>query len=1058
MKPFKLRIGLPLIILLFSISAYAQVGTRTIKGTVSDAETGEAIIGASVMVKGSANGTVTDMDGRYTLQAGTGSTLIVSCMGYVTLETSAGPRSVVDVQLNPDRTFLDEVVVVGFATQKKVNLAGAITAVGSEMFENRPVSNIGQALQGVIPNLNVTISNGAPNQVPGFNIRGGTTISNGSVSNGAPLILVDGVDVSETILNQMNPNDIESMSVIKDASAAAIYGTKATFGVVLITTKSGKMNQKGRVSYSFENAFDTPAAMPDIMSSADIIEAQMLTRYWTLQGKSPEELAALGNDPTYLKWQAAKKYIDNPSKENRYYLDASGKPVWVMNNNPYKDGIREWTGTRRHNLSISGGTDKVTYYVSLGYQGQEGMYKISNDVYNRYNATARMRAKVTRWFDIDTKISYNRTVYDSPYVASGKGTLWAVAQREVDKNIMMPIQTLADDPAPNTFTDNYLAWMSYGARTQSTAQTLSLAFSPTITLIPEILKAKADLSFTPQNGSSSSRRPAFSYITPSSGWVEVCEQAEAKYNTGMLSKSETTTYLINTYLDYNQTLGRNHHLSAILGYSQEAVDYSSQTINMQRLLSPDILNPENVEDKTLNTSSTAAQRRTARSVFGRLNYNYADRYILEINGRYDGSSRFTPDDRFVFFPSFSAAWRISEESFFLPLRKWIDNFKVRASYGKLGSQPSSYYPYQATMAAGAASYLLDGTVPTYVSAPSSIRSPKLTWEKAATTNFGIDLTAFRNRFEFSFDIYERRTTDILLAGVIEYPSVLGVSAPNENSGEIKANGWEIDLKWRDHIGEVYYNLGFNLADAVTTVVNYPSNPTKTYSSLYDGKTVGEIWGYTYGGILQASDLELVGNKYVFYGPHPTTYTYYPGYSWYRDINHDGIISTGSSTVDNPGDMSVIGNSTPRLKYGITLGLQWKGLDFNAFFQGVGKRDSWISSTNYWGAVGQGGSNWMWERAWRPDRTDAQFPMYGAVPSVNDRYLVNASYLRLKQMVLGYSLPDRWMRKIGIEKIRFNLSAYNLFTLSKVPGLFDPDQLTDAYPQKKTVSFGAQITF
>lgn len=1047
-----------LLSLFYGIIAFAQTNTVQISGTVTDFDSGETIIGANVIEKGSTNGTITDNDGQFFIKISRGKELEISCIGYVTQTITVSNASTLNVQLRVDRNLLDEIVVVGFATQKKVNLAGSITTVSKDIFENRPVSNVGQALQGVVPNLNITISDGSPEEVPSFNIRGGTTITSGSVTNGAPLILVDGVELSSSLLNQMNPNDIESMTVIKDASAAAIYGTKATFGVILVTTKGGRFNQKGKITYGYELACDSPTAIPDIMSSADIIEAQMLVKSWTLQGKSIEELAALGNDPTYLKWQAAKEYINNPSDANRYYLDSSGKPVWVMNNNPYELGIRKVATTQKHNVTLSGGSEKVAYYLSLGYQNQEGLYKINNDVYDRYNATARFTAKVTDWFKIDAKFSYNRTKYDSPYVASGKGTLWAVAQREADKNIMMPIKTLETDPAANVYTDNYLAWMSYGARSVSTSQTTSISVNPELSLIKDILKAKAELSFTPQSGNSERRSPAFSYITPSSGWTTVCEQAAVRYNTGMLSKSNTDTYLINTYFDYNQTFAKNHHLSAILGYSQEKVSYSAMTINMERLLSADILNPSYVEDKTLNTSSTAAQQRTARSVFGRLNYNYKDKYIFEVNGRYDGSSRFTPEERFVFFPSYSVAWRISEEPFFAPLRKYIDNFKVRASYGKLGSQPSSYYPYQATMAAGTASFILDGVQPTYVSAPSSIRSPKLTWEKAATRNIGIDVNAFKQRLDMSLDVFRRNTTDILLAGVIAYPSVLGVSAPNENSGEIQSNGWELDIKWRDNIGKVFYNIGFNLADAVTKVITYPSNPTKAYSSLYEGMTVGEIWGYTYGGILQNEDLELVGNKYVFYGPHPSTYTYYPGYSWYQDINGDGIISSGSGTVDNPGDMSLIGNTTPRYKFGLYFGLEWNGLDFNMFFQGVAKRDYWISSSNYWGTVGQGGSQWMWDRAWTPDRTDAAFPMYGAVPSVCDAYLVNASYMRLKQAVLGYTVPQAITRKIKVEKIRFNVSGYNLFTISQIPELFDPDQMTDAYPQRKTITFGAQITF
>ena len=1027
-----------------SIEAIAQKG-KTVTGTVSD-EMGP-LVGASVVVKGSSNGTVTDIEGRFTLSdVPDNAVLQVSYIGYLTQEIVVGKKKQFAINLREDSKQLDEVVVVGFGTQKKVNLTGSVASVSSEKFENRPVANIGQALQGVIPNLNITISNGQPNTVPSFNIRGGTTISDGAVSNGAPLILVDGVDVSASLLNQMNPNDIESMTVIKDASAAAIYGTKATFGVILITTKSGKYNQKGKISYSYDISFDTPTALPDIMSSVGLLEAQQLVKQWTLQSVSQAEIDKL---------EAARRYMENPTEENRYFMNG-GSVTWVMNMNPYEEAIRDWTPTQKHNLSVSGGGDKMTYYLSLGYQDQEGMYKIGNDVYNRYNIMARFSAKVNKWFNVEAKVSYNRTNYDAPSIGGAKGSLWTAAQREPDKNIMMPIKTLPTDPVPDAWTDNFLAWMSYGYRSESMSQTTVFAIMPEFIILPKILKAKAELSYQPQSSSSTSSNPYHEYIKPGS-WTLLNETSEAiNGNTGSLSKSAVDTYLINAYLDYSQSFGK-HNISAIAGFSQDYVDYTSLSVSLKNLFSADILKPGAADDITLHTSSTGAQRRTSRAGFGRINYNYDNKYLFEVNGRYDGSSRFTPNERFVFFPSFSVGWRISEERFMAKTRGWLDNLKLRASWGKLGSQPDSYYPYQATMGSGQPGYIINGTYVSAVYAPALV-SPTLTWEKAATTNFGVDLTTLNNRLNVSFDIYERKTTDILTTGTVAYPSVLGATAPLENSGAIKANGWELDVKWDDRIGEVRYGVALTLSDAVTKVISYPANPSKQYASLYDGKTVGEIWGYDLGGILQAEDLVLEGNKYIFYGPHTSSYTVYPGYAWYRDRNGDGFISTGSSTIDDSGDVHIIGNSTPRYKFGITLNAAWKGFDFNAFFQGVGKRDYWISSTNYWGSVGYGGSQWMWDRSWKPEQTDAAFPMYGAKPSTCDAYLIDASYLRLKQVVLGYTLPATLTRKVGIDKLRFNFSAYNLFTITDIPEMFDPDQMSDAYPQKKTLSMGVQVTF
>lgn len=1018
---------------------------KTVTGTVTDGT--EPIIGATVKVKGSANGTMTDIDGKFSLtNVPANAVLVVSYVGFTTQEVPVDGKSSVEILLKEDSKVLEEVVVVGFGTQKKVNLTGAVATVSAEKFENRPVSNIGQALQGVVPNLNIGISDGSPNTVPSFNVRGGTTISGGAVSNGAPLILVDGVDVTPTLLNQMNPNDIESMSVIKDASAAAIYGTKAAFGVILITTKNGKYEQKGHVTYSYDISWDKPSAMPDIMTSVGLLEAQQLVKEWTLQKVSDSEKARL---------EAARRYMENPSIENRYFING-GSVDWVMNVNPYKEAVKDWTPTQKHNLSISGGGNNVNYYLSLGYQDQDGMYKISSDKYKRYNIMSRFTAKVTDWFNVSAKVNFNRVTYSTPTMGGAKGSLWTAAQREPEKNIMMPMKTLPTDEVPDAWTDNILSWMAYGIRSNSSSQTTVFAITPEFIIMPDRLKAKAELSYQPQSSNGTTKNPYHEYIKPGS-WTLLNEANGANDgNTGSISKTNTSAYLINAYLDYNQKFGK-HNVSAILGYSQDYVHYTSLSVNLKRLFSADVLKPSAAEDITLHTISTGAQRRTSRAGFGRINYNFDNRYLFEINGRYDGSSRFTPNDRFTFLPSFSAGWRISEEKFFTGLRGYIDNLKIRASWGKLGSQPSDYYPYQAVMGSGQPGFIIDGTYVSSVNTPALV-SPTLTWEKAATTNIGIDIAAFNSRLNMMFDIYERKTTDILTTGSVAYPSLLGASAPLENSGSLRARGWELDIQWDDQVGNVRYGVSFNLSDALTKVINYPSNPTKAYGSLYNGKTVGEIWGYSFGGILQAEDLELVGNKYIFHGPHTSSYTVYPGSSWYKDRNGDGFISTGSGTVDDSGDYHIIGNSTPRFKFGLSLNAGWNGFDFNAFFQGTGKRDYWISSQHYWGNVGYGGSQWMWERSWKPDNTDAEFPMYGQTPSVCDRYLLDASYIRLKQVVLGYTLPAALTNKVGVDKLRFNVSAYNLFTLTHIPGIFDPDQMSDAYPQKKTISFGAQITF
>jgi TonB-linked SusC/RagA family outer membrane protein len=1040
-------------LLFFSFIFAVNMHAQELSGTVVDSKN-EPLVGVSVAHKGTTHGTATDIDGKFSIRLTEANpVLLFSYIGFRSEEIDVAGKTTIQVTLYEDEQILDEVVVVGFQSQKKVNLTGAVSTVSADVFENRPVANIGQALQGLVPNLNINMSNGAPNTVPSFNIRGGTSMSYDSdekkyvVANDAPLILVDGVELTPTLLNQMNPNDVESMSVIKDASAAAIYGTKATFGVILITTKSGKFNQKGKINYSYDLSWDTPSALPDILNAREIQEAAMNINRWTLGTVSPID---------EQKLEAIKRYMADPKPENQYFMNGN-TIVWTGNMNPYKEVVRNWTPTQKHNLNVSGGTDKIAYYLSLGYQNQQGIYNINTDEYNRYNALLRLNAKVTDWFGIEGKVSYNRTNYEAPYIASYKGNIWSIMKNDADKNIMMPVMTAPNAPIPTTYTDNFLAWVSYGAKTSKTATTSMFSISPEFIIIPKMLKLRADLSYTPQTSTSTRRSPLHEYVTFS--WAStVKEVSEVAENRAQLVKSATGTYLVNIYADFNKTFRQKHNLGVIAGFSQESVDYSSLTGDLRGLFSPDVMKPEAAEDETLHTIDTDAKKRTGRAVFGRINYNYAEKYLFEINGRYDGSSRFTPKERFFFFPSFSIGWRISEEPFMNFADNWLSNLKIRGSWGKLGSQPTKYYPYQATMAPKNANFIIDKKVVSTVKVPELV-SPTLTWEKAQTTNFGIDAGFLKSRLNFALDIYRRKTTDILTNGTVAYPAVLGADAPLENSGSIQASGWELSIQWSDKKANgLRYDLGLVLSDARTQVLHYAANPTRNTGQLYDGAYLNDIWGYETGGILQASDLALNGNKYDFYGPYHTG-NLYPGNVWYRDINGDGLISTGSSTVDNPGDRRIIGNSSPRYRYGLTAGASWKGFDLSLFFQGVAQRDIWISSTSYWGSTTNGaGSKWMYERSWTPERTHAKFPRYLSDVSKQTAYLVNGAYFRMKQVVLGYTLPQSLTSKIGIDRLRFNISAYNLFEITDIPSILDPDQVSDAYPQKRTIAIGAQITF
>ena len=1036
-----------------------------ITGVVKDTN-GEPMIGVTVMVKGTGTGTITDIDGKYSVSVpGNKSVLTFSFVGYTTKEVTVGNQKSINVTLSEDSKMIDEVVVIGFQSQKKGNLTASVASVGAEALENRPVANIGQALQGMVPGLNISIEGGDPNKVPSLNIRGATTFRQRGTSNddknkfdvksGSPLILLDGVEITAEDLNQLNPNDIDNMSFLKDASAAAIYGTRATFGVILVTTKGGNYNQKAKIDYSYNLAFDQPYELPDILDSYYIYKALRDKEVWTgtIAEYSQHDRDMLDHMMAYMK---------DPVNNKPYFMEGDAIQ-WVGNTNPYKELVKSWTPTQKHNLSISGGGDRISYYISLGMQDQKGMYEIKTDRLKRYNAMLSINAKVTKWFNVAAKASYNVFDYEGPTQQTDGMNLWSYAKSYYPENfIYQPVLTGPDDFLPNHPTENPVSYLYAGGRNISSRRKTILSISPEFTIIPKILKIKADLSVAPTTYQKEKTHPKQARVNNS--WTAL-ETRWATENTGEVTRSTTDRYAINVYADYNQTFKEKHNVSVLLGLNQEEESYAGSTLYLKNMLDPYILNPELVQDVTANTSANSHHEIASRALFGRIMYNYMSRYLIELDARYDGSSKFPKDSRFQFFPTVSLGWRVSEEKFMEWSKDWLDNFKIRASWGRLGSQPDSEYPYQSVFSTSEGYFLFDGTrYPTGINTPSLI-NPNLTWEKSTTKNLGFDFTFLQSRLTFTADIFERKVTDILIPGGKDYPALIGDDdLPFENAGILKTTGFELQAKWSDKLANGFrYSVGVALSDDKAKVVSYPSNPTNKIGDgvLYKGYTVGDIWGYVTGGILQEGDFDGVGanGKPLYHGPYFKGGQAYPGYIWYQDLDHDGVITTGLNTVDDPGDRKVIGNNAPRYRYNITANFQYKGFDLDLMFQGVGKRDYWLSSTSsYWG--NGAGSLEVYNNSWTPERTDAKFPMYGSGTGsyAQTGYLLDASYIKLKQVILGYTFPRALINKIGLEKLRLNLAAYNLFTISAMPKYYDADYLSDAYPPKRTFSVGIQVGF
>ena len=1038
-----------------------------ITGVVKDTN-GEPMIGVTVMVKGTGTGTITDIDGKYSVSVpGNKSVLTFSFVGYTTKEVTVGNQKSINVTLSEDSKMIDEVVVIGFQSQKKGNLTASVASVGAEALENRPVANIGQALQGMVPGLNISIEGGDPNKVPSLNIRGATTFRQRGTSNddknkfdvksGSPLILLDGVEITAEDLNQLNPNDIDNMSFLKDASAAAIYGTRATFGVILVTTKGGNYNQKAKIDYSYNLAFDQPYELPDILDSYYIYKALRDKEVWTgtIAEYSQHDRDMLDHMMAYMK---------DPVNNKPYFMEGDAIQ-WVGNTNPYKELVKSWTPTQKHNLSISGGGDRISYYISLGMQDQKGMYEIKTDRLKRYNAMLSINAKVTKWFNVAAKASYNVFDYEGPTQQTDGMNLWSYAKSYYPENfIYQPVLTGPDDFLPNHPTENPVSYLYAGGRNISSRRKTILSISPEFTIIPKILKIKADLSVAPTTYQKEKTHPKQARVNNS--WTAL-ETRWATENTGEVTRSTTDRYAINVYADYNQTFKEKHNVreASVSMSHQEEESYAGSTLYLKNMLDPYILNPELVQDVTANTSANSHHEIASRALFGRIMYNYMSRYLIELDARYDGSSKFPKDSRFQFFPTVSLGWRVSEEKFMEWSKDWLDNFKIRASWGRLGSQPDSEYPYQSVFSTSEGYFLFDGTrYPTGINAPSLI-NPNLTWEKSTTKNLGFDFTFLQSRLTFTADIFERKVTDILIPGGKDYPALIGDDdLPFENAGILKTTGFELQAKWSDKLANGFrYSVGVALSDDKAKVVSYPSNPTNKIGDgvLYKGYTVGDIWGYVTGGILQEGDFDGVGanGKPLYHGPYFKGGQAYPGYIWYQDLDHDGVITTGLNTVDDPGDRKVIGNNAPRYRYNITANFQYKGFDLDLMFQGVGKRDYWLSSTSsYWG---NGAGSWeVYNNSWTPERTDAKFPMYGSGTGSYPQtgYLLDASYIKLKQVILGYTFPRALINKIGLEKLRLNLAAYNLFTISDMPKYYDADYLSDAYPPKRTFSVGIQVGF
>lgn len=1043
--------------------------TKKITGNVTNTA-GEPIIGATVLEKGNTtNGTITDIDGNFTINLPANATLSISYIGYITQEIQVGYQTSFKVVLKDDTKTLDEIIVVGYGSQKKANLTGAVSSVKmDEALGDRPLLNAADALQGAVPGLFVSNGGNAPGTSKSFQIRGayslGVKNSDGTYGNTIkPLVLIDNV---EGDIDMINPEDIESINVLKDAASAAIYGARAAGGVILVTTKRPKGASRFELNYNNNFAFGKAVNLPKQAPLMDYLQAYLdcgySDAYWSL------------GSPSVSKWmEYLTAYQKDPSSFNTVgdgiYVDESGVPYYLNEKDLYKN-FMETSFQMTHNISASGGTDKLRYRISGGYNSNDGVLISDRDKFERMNVNSFISADVTKWFTQEITMSYAHSLQTSP---GGMGGVYntRLVSYYPEGELPASVNTLADEDLP-LFTPRNQILYSNPVNNKNDNPRI---FLKSILKPLKGLEAVFEYTFDKNIYDYHWYTGQYDYTTIQGGSSKsFVDDYLRKY------KQHTNYNSINVYATYNKDFG-NHHFKVMAGFNQES---SYQETLDTYSYNQAVLDVPAMSSGTGTIKATDSYSEYAiRGGFFRVNYNYLDKYLLEVNGRYDGSSKFPKSSRFGFFPSVSAGWQIAQERFMNSTRHWLDGLKLRASYGVIGNQNINPYTFTPSMSVNnkATSWIIDDTYVTSISSLPALVSQNFTWEKVGTINVGLDVNLFNNRLSGVFEWYQRNTNGMLAPGV-QLPAVVGASAPYQNTADMRTRGWELSLNWRDQIGKVGYRIGFNLSDYKSEIIKYDDNAaTKLLSSYYPGQTLGEIWGYVVDGYYTVDDFVDTSSWQLKEGVTSINgYNVRPGDVKFKNLRDDdtstNVITSGDNTFDNPGDRKVIGNTTPRYQYGINLGMNYAGFDLNVILQGTGKRDYWISNVLTFPMNGdnfvplfEGLSDyWMPKDPdngdWSAVNPNAKYPRIygnrgnsGSNLRQSDKYLSDASYLRIKNITLSYKLPKKWVNQIFLNQMKAFVSIENVATFTSLPSGIDPERIEWNYPAFRTVSFGVDIT-
>ncbi|WP_229707575.1 SusC/RagA family TonB-linked outer membrane protein [Sphingobacterium alkalisoli] len=1066
-------------LLFFSNVSIAQ--EVVVSGVVTNA-TGQPLGGVSITMKGSTVGTSTNEQGQYSLSvSGSGAVLIYSMLGYKALEYNYDGKSTLDIQLESDAGNLDEVIVVGFGTQKKINVTGAIDQISGKQLESRPVANIMQGLQGISPGLNITYGNGSPGGIPNINIRGTT-----SINGGAPLIVIDGIPVSDTYdMIRISPSDVASYTVLRDAASAAIYGARAAYGVILITTKQGSQGKQS-INYNLTTAFGRPTELPDPVTDpyifSRLLETSTLNTPW--------------NGPSYVQfsdeyYQWAKERSDDPSLPDVRISPTDANRWEYMGNNNWNDYFfNKATVSQVHSLALSGGAaineKPISYYLSADYTKDNGLNKLADDFWQRKGVRGRLSFSPLDWLKLDNNMNVYQTNRTQPF--AGITSLYDLQPTNVVKN---PDGTWANNAA-----GRLAAQLVDGGNWNEDMFGFQNIFNAVGTFL------NGDLTFT---GDASFKREYWRYPRHSKkykigyGPDDIREEGGNGYVYDQ--RGEIQNNVFNLYGNYNKRFGI-HAFSLTAGYNQE--DYVWETTIAQRdqLISSTLpyLRLTTGEARLDATYSSYA----TRSFFGRFNYTLNDRYILEGTGRYDGSSRFPSSNRWGFFPSVSGAWIVSNEPFFEGLKPTFSNWKLRTSYGSLGNQAVGDFSYIQTMGTTLSNYLIGGAQRQIVNgAPGLTIDPgTYTWENVATLNFGTDIGLMRDRIFAGFDYYIRETTGMLTAGE-QLPAVLGTGVPSQNAADLRTKGWELSLTYRDNYRVASKPFGIEakvvLSDSRAHITKF-KNDQRLLSNYFEGYEFGTLYGLVGDGFFQSTEeiAALDQTALIPWGALDIV----PGWPKFKDLDGDGKIELGQ-TADDMRDRAIIGNTADRYRIGFNLNMDWNGFDAQVFLQGVLKRDFYPQRYLFWGPYQQPYANvypWHLDHYRATDDTPEQRakhsrayidagladanlnPSYPVLQSwladanytdgngnpaglsiPNTSYLLNGAYLRIKNITLGYSLPHSVIQRWGMGRLRFFITGENIFEFSEVKRFVDPEAINNnsearAYPFQRRFAFGLNIGF